>query len=161
MKIYTIRDDYIDFLRSLDPNVLYNKKEKRPYIGIVIVVNQCNYYVPLSSPKPKHKTMRNGKDFIKLAGGTCGVINFNNMIPVIDSVLTLKDIANEQNPSYKALLMKQTKEINAIESKIKDKAQNLHNLVMTEDSLLNPYDLKVKKRCCNFALLEERHKDFK
>ncbi len=53
------------------------------------------YYAPLTSPKPKHLKMKNGKDFRKINGGQYGAINFNNMIPVPDSALLLIDIANE------------------------------------------------------------------
>ena len=40
------------------------------------------YFAPLSSPKLKHKLLKNTLDLLKLANGLYGVVNFNNMIPV-------------------------------------------------------------------------------
>lgn len=39
---------------------------------------------PLSSPKEKHKNMKNSIDFLKLDEEKHGKINFNNMIPILD-----------------------------------------------------------------------------
>lgn len=39
---------------------------------------------PLSSPKEKHKNMKNSIDFLKLDEEKQGKINFNNMIPILD-----------------------------------------------------------------------------
>ena len=61
MKVYKIQEDYIKYLRTKEPRVLENKEQKRPYVGVVLEINGFSYYVPLSSPKPKHKTMKNAK----------------------------------------------------------------------------------------------------
>lgn len=82
MRLYRIKQEYIDYLRTEEPKVLENKNERRPYIGIILFINNITYYVPLSSPKNKYKTMKNTKDFHKIAGGVYGAINFNKMIPV-------------------------------------------------------------------------------
>ena len=76
--------NYCDYLRKFDNKVPYNagKKELRPFIGILFLVNNCEYFAPLSSPKQKHLHMKNNIDFLKIADGKLGVINFNNMIPV-------------------------------------------------------------------------------
>ena len=87
MKFYHIKDTYIDFLRKYDEKVPENKNESRPYVGIVLTIGDIEYYAPFSSPKPKHKKMRNTKDFRKIGGGLYGAINFNNMIPVVKSAL--------------------------------------------------------------------------
>ena len=88
LKLYKISEKYIHFLREVDPvNVKYNKKERRPYVGVVLEIQQFFYFAPLDSPKPKHLTMKNSLDFIKIDGGTLGVINLNNMIPVTKDAL--------------------------------------------------------------------------
>lgn len=53
-------------------------------------MNGTNYYVPISSAKPKHNTMSNSVDFLKIEseGRLLAVINLNNMIPVTDVCLT-------------------------------------------------------------------------
>ena len=55
MEIYNIKDSYIQFLRQYDTRVSENKHETRPYIGIVFKLGDMKYYVPLTSPKEKHK----------------------------------------------------------------------------------------------------------
>ena len=38
MEIYNIKDSYIQFLRQYDTNVAENKKETRPYVGVVLKI---------------------------------------------------------------------------------------------------------------------------
>ena len=51
LTLYYIDSDYINYLREFDNRVPYNKNARRPYIGIVYVYNNNNYFAPLSSPK--------------------------------------------------------------------------------------------------------------
>ena len=55
MKLYAITDEYIDYLRQFDSRVYDNKEDKRKvmrkYLGIVLTINEINYYIPMSSPK--------------------------------------------------------------------------------------------------------------
>ena len=57
---YTIDTDYCDYLRKFDSKVPYtmDSKQTRPFIGILLTVNENTYYAPLSSPKPKHLKMK-------------------------------------------------------------------------------------------------------
>lgn len=41
-------------------------KERRPFVGIVVIFNQKKYCIPLTSPKPKHQIMKNDKDFSRI-----------------------------------------------------------------------------------------------
>ena len=59
-----------------------NKKGKRPYVGVVLEIDGIKYYTPFTSPKEKHRKMKNTKDFRKINQGIYGAINFNNMIPL-------------------------------------------------------------------------------
>lgn len=156
MRIYRIKEDYINSLRKSDDKVLKNKSEKRPYLGVVFSVNGYDYFVPLSSPKKKHLTMKNTKDFHKINGGIYGVINFNDMIPVKSTELIYYDIAKEPELEYKKLLEKQQEELSKIEKTIRKKAEKLYELYSTADDKLTPFDLSVKARCCNFPLLEQK-----
>ncbi len=161
MKIYTINDDYINFLKIYDSKVPDNKNGERPYIGIVISINELKYYAPLTSPKKKHLTMKNGKDFRKINNGIFGAINFNNMIPVLDSQIKLKDIKNETDLQYKILLNNQLRYINNDSAAIFKTANNLRMLCLKDDKELSPFELTIKNRCCNFKILESVYKDFK
>ena len=55
MKLYAVTDEYINYLRMFDNRVYDNKEDKRKvmrkYLGIVLKINQLNYYIPMSSPK--------------------------------------------------------------------------------------------------------------
>ncbi len=58
LKLYKIKDEYIEYLLEYDKNVIHNKKESRPYVGIVLEINNRTYYAPLSSPKEKHRKIK-------------------------------------------------------------------------------------------------------
>lgn len=154
MKFYNIKDDYIQFLRTYDSKVAENKHESRPYVGVVLLIDDIKYYAPFTSPKSKHLKMKNGKDFRKIQQGKYGAINFNNMIPVPDSALLLKDIANEPDIQYRRLLQNQYKAIKADSSAIERTAKNLRKLILTNDDKLAAYDKQIKSRCCDLSLLE-------
>lgn len=85
-KILLVRIDskYCDYLRKFDDKVPYNydKKQLRPFVGVLFKVNNCSYFAPLSSPKPKHIKLKNKLDFLKIDDDKLGAINFNNMLPV-------------------------------------------------------------------------------
>ena len=54
------------------------------------MLNDRQYCVPLSSPKSKHESMKNGLDFHRILdseGKLIGVLDFNNMIPVRPDVV--------------------------------------------------------------------------
>lgn len=54
LKIYYLDENYVEYLRKFDDRVYYNKESSRPYIGVVYMYNNINYFAPLSSPKLKH-----------------------------------------------------------------------------------------------------------
>lgn len=60
MRFYYIAEGYIDFLRTYDSKVAENKKESRPYVGVVVQIENIKYYAPFTSPKAKHMKMKNG-----------------------------------------------------------------------------------------------------
>lgn len=155
MRIYNIRNDYVEFLKRYDAKVPDNKNERRPYVGVVLEIGNVSYYAPLSSPKSKHKKMKNGKDFRKINHGIYGAINFNNMIPVNKLALISIDFRELEDEKYKRLLQNQYRYIREDSKQIEKTAQNLHDLVFTEDEQLNDNDKRIKQRCCNLPLLEK------
>lgn len=40
LNFYIIDDHYIKYLSQFDKHIAYNKNEKRPYIGVVIIVEE-------------------------------------------------------------------------------------------------------------------------
>ena len=68
LKWYIVDKDYVNYLRRYDSkveNIDYADKLK-PYIGILVTINDINYYVPISSVKEKHYKIKEGMDFIKI-----------------------------------------------------------------------------------------------
>ena len=159
LKLYLVQDDYIEYLRKFEHKVLDNKYSNRPYVGVVCVVNSINYYVPLASPKPKHLTMKNTKDFHKIAQGKYGALNFNNMIPVVNSALIPLNISSERDINYRYLLLNQYRELIKIQQEIYKKAMQVYAL-FAGAAPLSVNDAKIKARCCDFLLLEEKMLDY-
>lgn len=62
------------------------------HVGILLSIGEFNYYVPISSAKPKHKGMSNSLDFHKFQDESNGylyaVLNIKNMILVPDYCIT-------------------------------------------------------------------------
>ena len=157
LKIVRINTDYCDYLRKFDNKVAYNKNEKelRHFIGILFKIETCEYFAPLSSPKPKHKNMRNTLDFFKIKGGELGAVNFNNMIPVNTNNYSLVDLNKETltiaELKYQKLLKEQLSWLNANYYQVKNKSFKLYKLYNNGKLPKN-----IKSRCCNFKLLEEK-----
>ena len=156
-KLVKIDYMYCDYLRKYDKRVVYNKgkKELRPFIGVLFSIGDKEYFASLSSPKPKHQIMKNNIDFFKIDNGTLGVINFNNMIPVVESALLLIDIDAMEDSKYQRLLQNQYKCIKADREQIQLTAKRLRDTLFKKDEELNGNDKKIKERCCDLPLLEE------
>ena len=157
IKIVKVDSDYCIFLRKYDDKVSYNtgNKELRPFVGILFTVNNCEYFAPLSSPKPKHIKLKNTLDLIKINDGIYGVVNFNNMIPVTNNNYTEFDLnkkTNEKNEQYRIqLLNNQLRWLTSNKKDIYQKSKILYNLYINDKLPKN-----VKDRCCNYLLLEEK-----
>ena len=156
---YKIDENYIKYLENFDNRVSksYDNKSKRPFIGIVLKVEDFLYFAPFTSPKKKHLKMKNSVDFLKLDEGKLGAINFNNMIPVPRQQCIKIDVQNEKDIKYKMLLYKQIKWCNKKENTkiILNKAAKLYEKVNR-----NKVPLNIINRCCNFKILEEKSKKY-
>ena len=160
-KIVKVDHKYCDYLRQFDSKVSYNagNKELRPFIGVLFVVEGCKYFAPLSSPKVKHMHMKNNLDIVKIDGGRYGVVNFNNMIPVTSNNYELFDLNSTPKDTYELkwqnLLKSQLLWLNKNMKNVKGKAINLY-----EKYKNGKLDERIKSRCCNFILLEEKCKEY-
>ena len=170
MNWYVIDKSYVKYLLQYDSkvgNVEYSNKLKL-HIGILLETNGYKYYVPVSSPKPKHSRMKNSIDFHKVLdpkdGMLYAVINLNNMIPVPDGCVTqlkydkvsqyryFADQKEETNYIY--LLQKEKGIIDSFSDILESKAKKLRWKV--EENPASP----LAQRCCNFSLLEELSKKY-
>lgn len=119
MRLYSISDEYIEYLRKVFPRVYSNKianrTHTRKYLGVVFKLNDFNYYIPLSSPKNAHDyIILNGKKVIRkdsiivirmvVKGTLKGTLQIGTMIPVPDKALIQYNLQDEQDISYKELV---------------------------------------------------------
>ena len=162
LKIVKVDSTYCDYLRKFDNKVVYNKnkKELRPFIGILFRIDDLEYFAPLTSPKPKHKKMKNKLDFFKIKNGELGAVNFNNMIPVDSSNYSLIDLNNKnvdiEKLKYQKLLKEQLDWLNSNYNQLKNKSSKLYNLYN-----LGKLPKSIKTRCCNFKLSEQKCMEYK
>ncbi|MNV60516.1 hypothetical protein D3C71_1529820 [compost metagenome] len=160
VKFYTVTDAYIDYLHSFDKRVQKHKDDgyPKPYVGIIMSMGGFNYFVPLSSPKSKHATMKENITFIKILDGQDlkAVINVNNMVPVPDSeyeLLKFEDYKQE----HQDLLNKEYNEVKRIATKIIRNATNLYRMVTVQPDENSGY----VKLCCDFKMLEQKSQEYK
>lgn len=157
LKLVKLNPEYCTFLRMFDNRVPYNflEKEIRPFIGVLFEVNNCKYFAPLSNPKIKHLKMKNKLDFLKLDNGKLGAINFNNMLPVMNTNIIILDLnkpcLTKSEEKYQKLLKEQIYWLNRHKKSLYLKSQKLYNLYVLEKLNKSIYD-----RCCDFKLLEEK-----
>lgn len=165
MNWYVVDKEYVKHLSQSDSRVGYVEygDKLKLHVGILLQVNETNYYVPVSSPKPKHYKMSNSIDFHKIidpkSGQLYAVININNMIPVPTKCVTqlkynkiseFRSFVDDTDmTNYIYLLQKEKSIIDSIDKVLQEKAEKLHKKCID-----NP-DSKLASRCCRFNVLEE------
>ncbi|MBQ9199402.1 MAG: type III toxin-antitoxin system ToxN/AbiQ family toxin [Lachnospiraceae bacterium] len=163
LNLYTVNMKYIrnlhnqgdDRVFSVSPQV---GKESRPFVGIVIICKEKQYCIPLSSPKDKHKTMKNGVDFHRIIdsdGKLIGVLDFNNMIPVREDVLREVDLKinpkdSQEVKCYKNLMIDQLDFCRQNHAVLVKKAEKLYNMVGKKNG-----SSPLKRRCLKWSKLEQ------
>ena len=161
--IYQVDIKYIRDLSKVDENVRsvspQINKQNRPFIGIVIINGCKQYCIPFSSPKPKHSQMKNDVDFTKILDNNnkiIGVLNFNSMIPVNESVLIPLNLEQNKNEApevihYKKMVKKQLNWCQKNQDSIVTKANKLYKMITeTPEKSRN-----LTRRCCDFKKLEQ------
>ena len=100
LKFYNIDDKYIEYLYQFDKKVPFNKNSKRPYIGIILEINEITYFAPMFSPKQQHNKYKANATHIRI-GKDLGMIKLNNMIPVNKENLKYINFNDIQDKKYK------------------------------------------------------------
>lgn len=167
-KLYfiTLTSNYLKYLGIYENKV--SLKSNRPFIGIVFKVNNKEYFAPLSSPKEKHKRMKTNIDFFKIDKGNLGIINFNNMIPVINNDLCrnkldlemLSKSLNTDDIKYFRLLKNQLEYCEKNKNIILAKAEKIYNIFTKNLDKLSESQKKMYRRVNNFKVLEHASKEF-
>lgn len=123
------------------------------------MIGKCEYFAPLSSPKPKHRGLRNTIDLLKIDNGDLGVINLNNMIPVTNKNYEEFDLKKEPKDEEElfriTLLSNQLRWLTSNRQEIRTKSKLLYNLYKNKKLPKN-----VAIRCCNYILLESKCKEY-
>lgn len=152
-KLYSISDEYVEWLREDFPNVYSNKvnarTHTRKYLGVVLHIDRYNYYIPMSSPKNsdyqiagKDKVIRKSiipiiRIVVKNAAGKKelkGTLRISHMIPVPASELELYDLENEEDSNYKDLVQNEMIFIRKNREKIMDNAKLLYKQKAMNDT---------------------------
>ena len=167
-KLYfiTLTSNYLKYLGIYENKV--SLKANRPFIGIVFKVNNKEYFAPLSSPKEKHKRMKTNIDFFKIDKGNLGIINFNNMIPVINNDICRNKLDLEMlskslktdDIKYFRLLKNQLKYCEKNKNIILAKAEKIYNIFTKNLEKLSESQKKMYRRVNNFKVLEHASKEF-
>lgn len=158
--LYKVDMKYIRNLHNIDDNVLsvspQTGNDNRVFVGIVVVCGVNKYCIPLSSPKAKHKNMKNSMDFskIEIDGKIIGVLNFNLMIPIEENQLQLVDTKvfkrdRETIKLYKQLCQQELKWCRMNSETICNKANVLYKKYISGE------DFPGRKRCVDFQKLEK------
>lgn len=166
MKLYSITDNYIKYLRKYEKKVYDNKenirKVMRKYLGIVLKVNGFNYYIPMSSPKKSdYKNNEIRKSIVPIVRIISqkeidgipvlkGTLRISNMIPVPESELILYEPKYEKNKNYKILVEKELEFIDKNEDMIKRYAKVIYN------QKINNYGVSYINNVVDFKLLEQK-----
>ena len=151
-KLYSVSDDYVEWLRKEFPNVYSNKvnfrTHTRKYLGVVLQIGQYHYYVPMSSPKdsdyqiagenrvikksivPIIRIVVKNKDGEKELKGT---LRISHMIPVPTSELELYDLEHELDSTYKDLVQNEMIFIRKHREKIISNAKVMYNQKASND----------------------------
>ena len=160
LSLYLVDMKYIRNLSHADDHVMSVSpqigKSNRPFIGIIVICGDKQYCVPLSSPKDKHKSMKNDVDFMKIYDGDklIAVLNFSEMIPVRSDVIQPLNLRpdkhdDEKTKHYKKMTSKQLSFCQKNQDAIVRKANKLYTLVISGKG---SYDLR--KRCCDYSRLD-------
>lgn len=155
VRLIYVDSKFIKYLYRYDSHVMFNKGQKRPYIGVLFEIKGHKFYAPLTHPKEKYKTMKNDVDFMRIRGGELGAINFNNMIPVHEEAIIPIIISSIEDIKYKMLLINQIKFFDEHETEILNKAVKLYKSFKN-----GTLRTAVKDRCCNFPYLEKLAKKY-
>jgi protein AbiQ len=131
----TIDKLYRERLADIDSRVLFNKDylHTRPYLAVMIIVNNRLYAIPFSSPKSKRVNWKERPGYYPLDNNRLGALMINNMIPIADdkSIFTHIDIPSimRLDKKYGGVLNKQYRFLDNEErmNEVSDNANNIYS----------------------------------
>lgn len=156
--LYMINPNYLKYIHKIDNRVSV-KYNNRPFVGVVMMINDIPYVLPLTSQttaerKKTGKKKRSAKTttFVKDSGDEeIANILHNNMFPVKEGVFTLLEVEAESD-TYEA---NEIRYIRKNRDKIIEKAKKVH------DDRIGGKDAFLNRICCDFEKLEGRFEAYK
>ena len=145
---YSVDTSYLQYLNHIDSEVQFTQEKdytKKPFLGILVVIDTYTYLIPLTSGKPKHTKWKNvgpahyliyekikkedlqKRDIFKSISDTevlkiLSALDLKKMIPVPDGIYTRIDFSSLSDKKYADLLEKEyrfcKKQQNGILSKV-------------------------------------------
>lgn len=165
LKLYNVSLKYIRNLHNVDNHVPSISpqigKQNRPFLGVVIMVNDAKYCIPLSSNSAKKNeklnSMRENLTFRKIRdkdGKILAALNLNNMIPIRDEYITPIDLKIKSTDSvsikqWKRLCAKELDWCQSNSAEIERLANELHRKYCSKEFF------QKRKICLNFPALEK------
>lgn len=153
LKFYEVDGEYIKYLKENGdnriPNIEYNK-HKKFFCGIVLTINNFNYFAPVSSFNRKLHTvfLIMDKDKKTKEDKSISSLRFSFMFPCPIEFLSQKDFLKEDK-KYQILLRKELHYCNVNIEKIKKQAISVYKLGINENT-------RKKYNICDFKKLEEK-----
>lgn len=178
-KLYSVSDEYVEWLRKDYPNVYSNKIDSRThtrkYLGVVLQIGRYKYYIPMSSPKEsdyqiagESKVIRKSiipiiRIVVKNKAGIKelkGTLRISHMIPVPESELQLYNMENETDSTYKDLVQNEMIFIRKNREKILNNAQLLYKQKKVNDTtagyIKSALDYEALECLCDLYLLRTK-----
>ena len=181
---YTIDADYLEYLNNKNSEVYYNASYRnaiKPFVGIIIDMTECKYFIPLTSAKEKHKKWKNSCDehfliyevidkSVNISGDVykeyskdkkihvLSVLDIKKMIPVPDDAykrIVFDDLGDER---YQDLFEKEYAFCLTIKEKILTKVEKIYKYQKETQNVRRTYCDLFKCRLFlfySYILLEE------
>lgn len=156
LDFYTIDLAYVSYLKQAElakrgfsrvPNMEYGKERKQKFLcGVVLSVNDVEYYVPVSSFKEQKPD-----NFLILAdnGKVVSSLRFNYMFPIPKGLASVRRIADEPDLAYRRLLAQELRYCIKHQKQIQKLAERTHRRVLLGKNT------GLVLNSCDFRLLEE------
>lgn len=155
--LYKVDPEYLSYLHNVD-NRVSEKFNGRPFVGVLAVVNDKQYVLPLTSQTTEKRIAKGKKKrpsvfttFIKdQQKNEIANILHNNMVPVMPQSLTKISIDSHKD----TYIMNEIRYIRKFNEEIVTKAKKVY-----ERRLANYNDFYTNY-CCDFAKLEQAMHDY-
>lgn len=176
---YAVNLDYFEYLNQIDSEVYYNPSYRnsiKPFVGIIVGIENYNYFIPISSAKEKHKRWKNVSDEhfliyevidnnITINGDIykyysdeekmhiLSILDIKKMIPVPNGCYERIEFDELDDIRYKDLFEKEYAFCLKVKTKVLKKVKKLYHKQKETGT--------IRRANCNFSELEKAMLDWK